>query len=328
MLPACGNQVEESIVSTLTSTPQPSQTPTPTPVPTSTQTPTPEPTQTPLPTATPTPLPTPAFTPTATATEPATETIFVDSGFSFQPVSGFLIDVQPNQVGIASEDDQLLLFMATSDEPIDNSLQETLDNFIANAGASMGELTASESFTMTIGDVEGIAADVTGIFLGSDMEGRIAIVTPTNSFTFFAFGLAVNNRWHDEGMSLFDSVITTISFSTNTPSDDTSPTQPNADIPLPMPTGKPAVEWNGLPIMPQAIAGDEGEGSYYFTVEETVEEVETFYENEMQLSGWNLLGVGEGENGALVMVFQKEDAVASVSIFLLNESTLYVLLVK
>lgn len=328
LLPACGSQAEVSTVSTFTSTPQPSQTPIPTIVPTSTQTPIPELTETPLPTHTATPLPTSTFTPTAIATQPAVETIIVESGFSFQPVSGFLVDVQPNQVGISSEDDEILLFIATSDEPTDNSLHETLDNFIANAGASMGDLTASESFTITIGDVEGIAADVTGIFLGDDMEGRVAVVTPTDSFTFFAFGLAVNNRWNDGGMSLFDNVISTILFSKNTSPDDTSPTQPNADFPLPIPTGKPAVEWNGLPIMPQAIAGDEGEGSYYFTAEVTVEEVETFYESEMQQLGWSLLGVGEGENGTLLLIFQKGGAVASVSILLLNESTVYVFLVK
>jgi hypothetical protein len=328
LLPACGSQAEVSAVSSVTSTPQPSQTPPPTIVPTSTQTPAPEPTETPLPTHTATPPPTSTASPTAMATEPAVERIVVESGFSFQPMSGFLVDVQPNQVGITSEDDEILLFMATSDEPTDNSMQETLDNFIANAGASMGELTASESFTVTIGDVEGIAADVTGIFLGDDMEGRVAVVTPTDSFTFFAFGLAVNNRWGDEGLPLFENVITTISFSKNTLPDDTSPTEPNADFPLPIPTGEPAVEWSGLPIMPQAIAGDEGEGSYYFTIEATFEEVETFYESEMQPLGWNLLGVGEGENGALLMIFQKEDAVASVSIMLLNESTVYVFLVR
>lgn len=328
VLPACGSQAEVSAVSTFTSTPQPSQTPTSTLVPTSTQTPSPEPTETPVPTHTATPPPTSTVPPTATATEPVVETIVVESGFSFQPMSGFLVDVQSNQVGITSEDDEILLFMATSDEPTDNSMQKTLDNFIANAGASMGELIASESYTVTIGDVEGIAADVTGIFLGDDMEGRVAVVTPTDSFTFFAFGLAVNNRWGDEGLPLFENVITTISFSKNTVSDDTSPTEPNADFPLPIPTGEPAVEWSGLPIMPQAIAGDEGEGSYYFTVEATFEEVETFYESEMQPLGWNLLGVGEGENGALLMIFQKEDAVASISILLLNESTVYVFLVK
>lgn len=324
LLPACGSQAEVSAVSTITSTPQPSKTPAPTIVPMLTQTPMP----TPLPTHTATPLLTSTFTPAAPITEPAVETIVVESGFSFQPVSGFLVDVQPNQVGITSEDDELLLFMATSDEPTDNSLQETLDIYIANAGASMGELTASESFTMTIGDVEGIAADVTGIFLGADLEGRVAVVTPTDSFTFFAFGFAVNSRWNDEGMSLFDDVITTISFSENTLPDDTSPTEPNADFPLPIPTGKPAVEWNGLPIMAQAIAGDEGEGSYYYTVEATVEEVETFYESEMQPLGWSQLGVGEGENGALLMIFQKDEVIVSVSILLLDESTAYVFLVK
>ncbi|MCB9422622.1 MAG: hypothetical protein H6667_22660 [Ardenticatenaceae bacterium] len=326
LLSACGRQIEVSTVSTFTSTPKPSQTPTQTITSTPTQTAIPKPTETPLPTHTETPVPT--FTPTATATEPAVETIVVESGFSFLPVSGFLVDVQPNQVGITSKDDEILVFMATSDEPTDISLQDTLDNFITNAGASMGELTANKSFTMTIGDVEGIAADVTGIFLGSDMEGRVAVVTPTESFTFFAFGLAVNNRWNDEGVSLFDNVITTISFIKDPLPEDTGPTEPNADFLLPIPTGKPAAEWNGLPIMPQAIAGDEGEGSYYFTVEATAEEVEAFYEDEMQQLGWSLLGVGEGETGALLVIFQKESEVASISILLFNESTSYVFLVR
>ncbi len=327
---ACGNQTEVAVQPTATHTPPPSQTPThaatATPLPTDTATPTP--TESPLPTNTATPLPSP--TATATATEPPVERVVVEEGgFSFLPFEDFLIDVQGPQVGITSRDDEILLFIATRQEETDESLQEILDAFVAAVSVDMGEMTVSDPDTTTVDGVEGITADVTGLFLGDAMEGRITIVATSDSLTLFAFGLAVNGRWQDEGIPMFEAVLNSISFTTaETTTEDEPPAEPVADFPLPIPVGEPAAEWNGLPIMPQAIAGEEGSGSYYFTVAATADEIQAFYQEEMERLGWSALGVGEGETGALLMIFQKETAVASVSILLFNENTMYVFLVR
>lgn len=251
-----------------------------------------------------------------------------EGGFSFLPFEDFLVSVQGPQVGITSRDDEILLFIATSDESTNESLQDILDGFISVVSADMGEMTVSDSYSTTVAGVEGLTADVSGLFLGDAMEGRITIVSPSNSLTLFAFGLAVNGRWQDEGIPLFEAILNSISFSVETTTEDTPPAEPVTDFPLPIPTGEPASEWNGLPIMPQAIAGDEGSGSYYFTVAATADEIQAFYLEEMERLGWSSLGIGEGTTGALLMIFQKETAVASVSILLFNETTMYIFLVK
>ncbi|MCL4262502.1 MAG: hypothetical protein KJ069_04780 [Anaerolineae bacterium] len=108
---------------------------------------------------------------------------------------------------------------------------------------------------------------------------------------------------------------------------DDSTTTPS-DFPLPIPTGNPAAEWNGMPIMPQAIAGEGNDESYAFIVEASPNEIQTFYEQELSKLGWSLLGVGEGETGAILMVFQNGAEVASISILTVDSSTQYVFLVK
>jgi hypothetical protein len=100
-------------------------------------------------------------------------------------------------------------------------------------------------------------------------------------------------------------------------------------FPLPLPSGAPASEWNGLPIMPQAIAGNEGDGSYYYTVGASVSEIQSYYQTQMAPLGWSLLATGEGQNGATFMIFQNANGEsASVSIFTVDANTRYVFLVR
>lgn len=325
---ACGSQVEVSAVPTLTDAPQiiPTATEKPSSTPTITPTSTSPPTATPSPTSTSTP------TPTATSTEAVLtlgEVVLVEEGgFSFQPVDDYLVDVHDSQAGITSKDDEILLYMITNTGDTPESLQEILDNFISAVSADAGELATGEPFLLQIGGVDGLAADVTGQFLGDDMEGRVAAVMPDDLLTFLAFGFAVNGRWENEGSVLFDTVLNTVSFALDTPPSDDSEIGTYPDFLLPIPSGQPVAEWNDFPIMPQAITGEEGDGSYSFVVKSTLDEVEIFYEAEMQKLDWGLLGVGDGENSSRLMIFQKEGAVASVSIFLLDDRTTFVFLVR
>ncbi|MBK8431880.1 MAG: hypothetical protein IPL28_11580 [Chloroflexi bacterium] len=165
------------------------------------------------PTATATATPSPTLTPTATPTETAVERVVASqAGFSFLPAGDFVIDVQANQVGIVSEDDEILIFMATNTTPTEESLQEILEGFIANAGASMGEIIPGEFSPLVVDGTEGLMADVTGEFLGEAMEGRVVVFAPREDLTFFAFGLAVNNRWPEEGLPAFEAIIGSVSF--------------------------------------------------------------------------------------------------------------------
>jgi hypothetical protein len=81
------------------------------------------------------------------------------------------------------------------------------------------------------------------------------------------------------------------------------------------PSGTPVEQWNGIPVMPQATVGEEfGDTTYGFTVPASVEDIETFYTQEMEALGWSTtfsLPVTD-EGGALL--FQNESEFLTITI--------------
>lgn len=82
------------------------------------------------------------------------------------------------------------------------------------------------------------------------------------------------------------------------------------------PQGTPVQEWRGIPIMPQATAGEEfsATDTYSFRVNATAQEIQGFYNQELSALGWNqpFEVPLEAEGGFLF--FQKEDSVLTVFI--------------
>lgn len=82
------------------------------------------------------------------------------------------------------------------------------------------------------------------------------------------------------------------------------------------PQGAPVQEWKGIPIMPQATAGQEFSESstYSFKATVTTKEVEDFYNEKLTALGWsqpfNLPGGAEGG----LMTFQKDNNTLIITI--------------
>jgi hypothetical protein len=99
---------------------------------------------------------------------------------------------------------------------------------------------------------------------------------------------------------------------TNTPK---PPTETPNVVSLLLPTGTPAKEWKGIPIMPGAISGSGDDGLYRFTTHASSEEIQKFYEDELEKFGATLIGVGEGtEKKTVIMFYTKNNMNISVSI--------------
>jgi hypothetical protein len=109
---------------------------------------------------------------------------------------------------------------------------------------------------------------------------------------------------------------------TNTPRPATA--TPSGVI-LPLPSGSPLPVWNGIPIMPKAIAGEEKGGSYSFTIQATAKDVQKFYEQEMPKAGWVPFATGIGSTGNLLLIFQKAGKTATIGIIAQGEIT-YILI--
>jgi len=116
---------------------------------------------------------------------------------------------------------------------------------------------------------------------------------------------------------------------------ETQTPPPTAEAPTPVPTmpdiftqlnpvSAPLVKWNGIRIMPDALAGDGGETTYYFTTKSSVEAIHAFYDKEMMNIGYSPLAVG-GENNALVLFYEKGDEMLSISLFTKGDVVLVML---
>jgi hypothetical protein len=97
---------------------------------------------------------------------------------------------------------------------------------------------------------------------------------------------------------------------------------------LPMPSGKPSSEWEGISVMPNAIAGEGDSKGYSFTIIATPDETQRFYEKELGKLGWNMFASGQGTTNAILLIFMKGTGTLSVSIIPQPDDIMYVLLVK
>jgi hypothetical protein len=106
------------------------------------------------------------------------------------------------------------------------------------------------------------------------------------------------------------------------------PTERSSLFGLPLPVGTPLSDWQGIPVMPGALAGEGDNEGYSFTTQALVDEVQNYYENEMTKIGWELLGIGEGSTDAVILIFTRGPDIASISVIPLPEDLRYVLLVQ
>jgi len=94
------------------------------------------------------------------------------------------------------------------------------------------------------------------------------------------------------------------------------------------PQGTPVSEWNGLPIMSQATAGQEfpDANSYSFKANVTVQEVQDYYNTELVKLGWaSTISLPGDANGA-VMLFSKDSDLLTLTITSENGEVVVLLL--
>lgn len=92
------------------------------------------------------------------------------------------------------------------------------------------------------------------------------------------------------------------------------------------PEGQPAKEWNGIPIMPGAIAGEGDEEGYVFTIKATPQQIQEYYQGELSKLGWQPFAQGQEESSMFIFTNETSETLA-VNIVTKGDEAL-VLLVK
>ena len=92
------------------------------------------------------------------------------------------------------------------------------------------------------------------------------------------------------------------------------------------PQGEPVSEWNGIPIMPQATAGQESNTTTYsFKATATVKEAQDFYDSQLTDLGWSQPFSIPGDAASAIMSFQKDGKVLAILITAEGDSIIVIL---
>jgi len=93
------------------------------------------------------------------------------------------------------------------------------------------------------------------------------------------------------------------------------------------PQGTPVSEWNGIPVMPQATAGQEFKDSntYSYKVDASIQQVQDYYKTELDKLGWKSSFTMPGNDTVAVQMYEKDGSFLTVTITDVNGSVVVLL---
>jgi hypothetical protein len=92
------------------------------------------------------------------------------------------------------------------------------------------------------------------------------------------------------------------------------------------PQGEPVKEWNGIPVMTQATAGQEHDKSNYsFKFTGTAKDASDFYSTEMVKLGWSSMFSMPGNANGAILAFQKDNSLLTITIVTTDNETVVLL---
>ena len=95
------------------------------------------------------------------------------------------------------------------------------------------------------------------------------------------------------------------------------------------PTGKPVSNWNDIPIITQATAGQEfDKNTYSFKATASATDVQTFYSDQLKTLGWSSSFSAQGGGQGGVMFFTKGTSVLSITITSSGKDVVVLLITK
>ena len=93
------------------------------------------------------------------------------------------------------------------------------------------------------------------------------------------------------------------------------------------PQGTPVSDWNGIPIMKEATAGQEytDTHTYSFKVNAKAQDAQDFYKTELPKLGWSSSFTMPNVGNVSVETFQKDSSILNVTIMDVNDSVVVIL---
>lgn len=82
------------------------------------------------------------------------------------------------------------------------------------------------------------------------------------------------------------------------------------------PTSAPVSEWKGIPVMPQATAGQEDTNSstYTYKADATVKDAQDFYTTQLKNLGWTSSMNIPGDSNGSIQIYNKDNNILTVTV--------------
>ena len=90
---------------------------------------------------------------------------------------------------------------------------------------------------------------------------------------------------------------------TYTPVPTVETPKPTESVDMPTPAGTPVGAWQEIPIMPEALSGEDTGDGYSFLIEATPQEVWEYYDAQLKSLGWSTFASGTNEDGTPALLF-------------------------
>ena len=179
---------------------------------------------TPQPVIMPTPIPvntnTPQPTSAPTSVPPTTTPQIIDlksGGFSLSVQPELEFDIDDHSINISDRQGALVISLNGRDYIASSyTLESFLGKYLTEMEARNGAFRQGEPYEIVVDDMNVIAIDLTGSFLGDPIAGRGIIISPREDFIVFGLGmsnLAENeNEWTESGSVIFEAIIASMHF--------------------------------------------------------------------------------------------------------------------
>lgn len=95
--------------------------------------------------------------------------------------------------------------------------------------------------------------------------------------------------------------------------------------PTETPQAQPTASWNGIPIMPGALAGEGDEEGYVFTIQATLAQVQEYYQLELGKLGWQLVSQEQDDSSLTLLFMNNASETLTVSIISKGDQALVLL---
>lgn len=113
---------------------------------------------------------------------------------------------------------------------------------------------------------------------------------------------------------------------TSAPTNNLLPASKTPDVVASLvPEGQPASEWNGIPIMPGATAGEGDAESYVFTIRAMPQQVQEYYQLALGKLGWQPFATENKDASRMLMFTNDASATLTVTILTKGDQTLVLL---